>query len=107
MHGWQQEEYLHTDINQLPMEPAIGTAGRIDVRGAPAARAGGLYPLVVSLRDAWMEQKGMHKWAAMGRAALGTKPLPPLAAIRRRASFTARRTVRSWQPSSAAISSCS
>jgi starch phosphorylase len=26
--GWQQEEYLETDVNQLPMEPAIGTDGR-------------------------------------------------------------------------------
>jgi starch phosphorylase len=25
--GWQQEEYLQTDINQLPMEPAIGRKG--------------------------------------------------------------------------------
>jgi starch phosphorylase len=25
--GWQEEEYLQTDINQLPMEPAIGTSG--------------------------------------------------------------------------------
>ncbi len=25
--GWQQEEYLKTDINQLPMEPAIGING--------------------------------------------------------------------------------
>ena len=25
--GWQQEEYLQTDIDQLPMEPAIGTSG--------------------------------------------------------------------------------
>ena len=25
--GWQQEEYLQTDVNQLPMEPAIGTKG--------------------------------------------------------------------------------
>jgi len=25
--GWQQEEYLQTDINQQPMEPAIGTNG--------------------------------------------------------------------------------
>ncbi|MGA3293824.1 MAG: alpha-glucan family phosphorylase [Candidatus Acidiferrales bacterium] len=25
--GWQQEEYLETDINQLPMERAIGTNG--------------------------------------------------------------------------------
>ena len=26
--GWQREEYLETDVNQLPMEPAIGTNGR-------------------------------------------------------------------------------
>jgi glycogen phosphorylase len=23
--GWQQEDYLQTDVNQLPMEPAVGT----------------------------------------------------------------------------------
>jgi len=26
--GWQREEYLETDVNQLPMEVAIGTDGR-------------------------------------------------------------------------------
>ena len=26
--GWQQEEYLETDVNQLPMQPAIGTDGK-------------------------------------------------------------------------------
>jgi len=26
--GWQQEEYLETDVSQLPMEPALGTNGR-------------------------------------------------------------------------------
>jgi starch phosphorylase len=25
--GWQQEEYLQTDVNQLPMQPAIGVNG--------------------------------------------------------------------------------
>ena len=25
--GWQQEEYLQTDVNQLPMQPAIGKNG--------------------------------------------------------------------------------
>src|SRR3989441_175815 len=25
--GWQQEDYLEGDVNQLPMEPAIGTGG--------------------------------------------------------------------------------
>ena len=27
-HGWQQEEYLATDVNQLPLETAIGKNGR-------------------------------------------------------------------------------
>jgi starch phosphorylase len=27
--NWQQEEYLPTDVNQLPMEPAIGTNGEL------------------------------------------------------------------------------
>src|SRR5579871_6788911 len=27
-HGWQQEEYLPTDVNQLPMVPAIGKNGK-------------------------------------------------------------------------------
>jgi starch phosphorylase len=35
--GWQQEEYLQTDVNRLPMEPAIGSNGlpvvQIDTRG--------------------------------------------------------------------------
>jgi starch phosphorylase len=36
--GWQNEEYLQTDINHLPMEPAIGSNGltveiQIDTRG--------------------------------------------------------------------------
>ncbi len=26
--GWQREEYLQTDVNQLPMQPAIGINGR-------------------------------------------------------------------------------
>jgi starch phosphorylase len=38
-HGWQQEEYLPTDTNQLPMEPAIGKNGepvkvQIETRGS-------------------------------------------------------------------------
>ena len=37
-HGWQQEEYLPTDVNMLPMEPAIGARGeavtvQIETRG--------------------------------------------------------------------------
>ena len=39
-HGWQQEEYLDTDVNQLPMEPAIGTNGepviaQVETRSGP------------------------------------------------------------------------
>ncbi|HEY2844919.1 MAG TPA: alpha-glucan family phosphorylase, partial [Bryobacteraceae bacterium] len=38
--GWQQEEYLATDVSQLPMEPAIGLNGeiatvRIETRRGP------------------------------------------------------------------------
>jgi len=38
--GWQQEEYLVTDVNQLPMEPAIGANGapvtvQIETRRSP------------------------------------------------------------------------
>ncbi|HUI80856.1 MAG TPA: alpha-glucan family phosphorylase [Bryobacteraceae bacterium] len=38
--GWQQEEYLETDTNQLPMEPAIGKKGeaitiQIETRSGP------------------------------------------------------------------------
>jgi starch phosphorylase len=38
--GWQQEEYFTTDINQLPMEPAIGANGepvtvQVEPRGHP------------------------------------------------------------------------
>jgi len=40
--GWQHEEYLPTDVSQLPMEPAIGKSGqpvtiRIETRGASIA----------------------------------------------------------------------
>src|SRR5215475_6784760 len=38
--GWQQEEYLQTDVNELPMELAIGTSGepvvvQIETRNGP------------------------------------------------------------------------
>ena len=36
--GWQREEYLETDINQLPMQPAIGTNGE---------------PVVVEIQTRW------------------------------------------------------
>ena len=41
--GWQQEEYLQTDVNQLPMEPAIGKNGepvtvQIETRGGIDSR---------------------------------------------------------------------
>ncbi len=41
-HGWQHEDYLPNDVNQLPMSPAIGPKGEpvtvlIDTRGASIA----------------------------------------------------------------------
>ena len=43
--GWQQEEYIQTDVNQLPMEPAIGTNGepvtvQIETRSGIDSRQG-------------------------------------------------------------------
>ena len=40
IHGWQQEEYVDTDVSQLPMEPAIGQNGEpltveIETRSGP------------------------------------------------------------------------
>ena len=40
LEGWQQEEYIETDVSRVPMEPAIGTNGepvtvRVDTRGGP------------------------------------------------------------------------
>ena len=35
--GWQREEYLETDVNQLPMQPAIGVNGEpvvVEIRHA-------------------------------------------------------------------------
>src|ERR1051325_4122140 len=42
MNGWQQEEYIHTDVNQLPMEPAIGKNGE-PVRLEIETRSGVIY----------------------------------------------------------------
>ena len=43
--GWQREEYLETDISQLPMQPAIGVNGEpvvveIATRGSSISRQG-------------------------------------------------------------------
>jgi starch phosphorylase len=40
LNGWQQEEYIETDVSQLPMEPAIGKNGQpvavaIETRSGP------------------------------------------------------------------------
>ena len=42
INGWQQEEYIHTDVNQLPMEPAIGKNGE-PVRLEIETRSGVIY----------------------------------------------------------------
>ena len=39
--GWQREEYLQTDVNQLPMQPAIGANG-LPVEIQIATRSGGI-----------------------------------------------------------------
>jgi starch phosphorylase len=47
--GWQQEEYLQTDINQLPMERAIGTNGK-PVMVQIETRTGSIYAKVWRLK---------------------------------------------------------
>src|SRR6478735_4218033 len=49
MNGWQQEEYIHTDVNQLPMEPAIGKNGE-PVRLEIETRSGVIYLKVWRMR---------------------------------------------------------
>jgi diacylglycerol kinase family enzyme len=77
------EEAVRTVAQGVPREVDVGEAnGRVFVNNSSI----GLYPLLVSLRDAWMEQKGMHKWLAMGRAALGTLRRFPVVRIALRMS---------------------
>ncbi len=49
MNGWQQEEYIHTDVNQLPMEPAIGKNGE-PVKIEIETRSGVIYIKVWRMR---------------------------------------------------------
>ena len=49
MNGWQQEEYIHTDVNQLPMEPAIGKNGE-PVKIEIETRSGVIYLKVWRMR---------------------------------------------------------
>ena len=63
------EDAVRTVAEGRPRDVDVGEAnGHVFVNNSSI----GLYPLMVSLRDAWMEKKGMHKWTAMARAALGT-----------------------------------
>jgi diacylglycerol kinase family enzyme len=63
------EEAVRAIVQGVPREVDVGEVnGRVFVNNSSI----GLYPLMVSLREAWMHKKGMHKWTAMGRAAWGT-----------------------------------
>src|SRR3954470_4727201 len=60
-------------------EVDVGEAnGRVFVNNSSI----GVYPAAVSLRDAWMESKGTHKWMAMGRAAIDTLRWFPVVRLR-------------------------
>jgi diacylglycerol kinase family enzyme len=63
------------DLGDAVRTVATGVAHAIDVGEANGRvfvnnSSIGIYPAVVSLRDAWMDGRGMHKWVAMGRAGL-------------------------------------
>ena len=61
------EEAVRVVVEGTVREVDVGEAnGRVFVNNSSI----GLYPDAVSLRDAWMERDSMHKWVAMGRAAL-------------------------------------
>jgi diacylglycerol kinase family enzyme len=63
------EEAVRIVVEGSAREIDIGEAnGRVFVNNSSI----GLYPDAVSLRDAWMERHSMHKWVAMGRAAVNT-----------------------------------
>ena len=63
------EDAVRNVAEGIVREVDLGEAnGRIFVNNSSI----GLYPAAVSLRDAWMERQSMHKWVAMGRAALAT-----------------------------------
>lgn len=63
------EEAVRTIAQGTVRSVDVGEAnGRIFVNNSSI----GVYPAVVSLRDAWMERGSMHKWVAMGRAMLET-----------------------------------
>jgi diacylglycerol kinase family enzyme len=63
------EDAARTVADGIVREVDLGEAnGRVFVNNSSI----GLYPAAVSLRDAWMERQSMHKWVAMGRAALAT-----------------------------------
>jgi diacylglycerol kinase family enzyme len=63
------EDAVRTVARGTTREVDVGEGnGRVFVNNSSI----GLYPVAVSLRDAWMDRQGMHKWVAMGRAALDT-----------------------------------
>lgn len=63
------EDAVRNVAEGVAREVDLGEAnGRVFVNNSSI----GLYPAAVSLRDAWMERQSMHKWMAMGRAALAT-----------------------------------
>ena len=63
------EDAVRTVATGVVREIDVGEAnGRVFVNNSSI----GIYPAMVSLRDAWMDGRGMHKWVAMGRAALTT-----------------------------------
>jgi diacylglycerol kinase family enzyme len=68
---------IPTELEEAVRNVAEGTVREVDVGEANDRvflnnSSLGLYPSAVSLRNAWMQQHGMHKWVAMGRAALDT-----------------------------------
>jgi starch phosphorylase len=83
--GWQQEEYLQTDINQLPMEPAI--AGKGEPVTVQVARFGG------SRWGAWICCCSIPMWRA---TCPWTASSPPASTAETAACASARSCCWEW-----------
>ena len=89
--GWQQEDYRETDINQLPMEPAIGKDG-VPVTIQIETRSGSIRAKV------WRVKVGRCDLLLLDSNVEGQRPRRPRAHI----AAVWRRRARAYSPGTAA-----
>ena len=94
--GWQQEEYLDTKVENLPMEPARGRRRQTDHRGDPDPHRP---PVGQGLADARRPGAASTCWTATWKATAPRTASSPPGSM---AATTARGSARSWWPAWAA-----